>query len=82
MLLITFILAYTMNVDMILSVRVSRPEMDEVFPAKYSCIILEFPPTNGKSNRVHFFLVQKDWPDGPEILTVILDNTRYNLDRL
>ena len=41
MLLITFILAYTMNVDMILSVRVSRPEMDEVFPAKYSCIILE-----------------------------------------
>ena len=59
-----------------ISVRISRPEIDEDVPSQV--LLYNIRIVMNRTNGVHLFLVQKDLVDGPEILTVILDNPTDN----
>ena len=59
-----------------ISVRISRPEIDEDVPSQV--LLCNIRIVMNRTNGVHLFLVQKDLVDGPEILTVILDNPTDN----
>ena len=59
-----------------ISVRISRPEIDEDVPSQV--LLYNIRIVMNRTNGVHLFLVQKDLVDGPEISTVILDNPTDN----